>query len=165
MKLSLALKKWYYDVKGEDRIPVYLSNTLEPSEIHGLMPFLREITDESRVANELKLKKKILVITGNPPYHGSSSNKGEWIDGLLKKGYTRKDGSKDYGYYQIDGKPLGERNPKWLQDDYVKFIRFAQWKIDTSGEGIVAFITNNGYIDNPTFRGMRQSLFNSFDRI
>ena len=159
------MKKWYYDVKGEDRIPVYLSNTLEPSEIHGLMPFLREITDESRVANELKLKKKILVITGNPPYHGSSSNKGEWIDGLLKKGYTRKDGSKDYGYYQIDGKPLGERNPKWLQDDYVKFIRFAQWKIDTSGEGIVAFITNNGYIDNPTFRGMRQSLFNSFDRI
>jgi len=84
---------------------------------------------------------------------------------LLKNGYIRADGSKDDGYYMVDGKPLDEKNPKWLQDDYVKFIRFAQWKIDKSGKGVVGFITNHSYLDNPTFRGMRESLFNSFNRI
>jgi predicted helicase len=78
---------------------------------------------------------------------------GEWISKEIKT------------YYKVDGKPLGERNPKWLQDDYVKFIRFAQWKIDQAGEGVLGFITNHSYLDNPTFRGMRQSLMNSFDEI
>jgi len=69
-------------------------------------------------------------------------------------------------YYKVvDGQWLGERNPKWLQDDYVKFVRFAQWKIDQNGEGVLGFITNHSYLDNPTFRGMRQSLMNSFDEI
>jgi len=65
----------------------------------------------------------------------------------------------------VDGQPLGEKNPKWLQDDYVKFLRFAQWKIHRAGRGIVAMITNHGYLDNPTFRGMRQSLLKTFDEI
>ena len=68
-------------------------------------------------------------------------------------------------YKQIDGKPLGEKNPKWLQDDYVKFLRFAQWKIEQAGRGIVGIITNHSYLDNPTFRGMRQSLMRTFDDI
>ena len=69
-------------------------------------------------------------------------------------------------YYKvIDGQWLDEKNPKWLQDDYVKFIRFAQWKIDQNGEGVLGFITNHSYLDNPTFRGMRQSLMTSFDEI
>lgn len=68
-------------------------------------------------------------------------------------------------YYYVDGLPLGERNPKWLQDDYVKFIRFGQWRISQTGFGILAFVTNHGYIDNPTFRGMRQSLEQTFDEI
>jgi predicted helicase len=68
-------------------------------------------------------------------------------------------------YYQVDGQPLGEKNPKWLQDDYVKFIRFGQWRIDQTDLGILAFITNHGYLDNPTFRGMRRSLEQSFDEI
>jgi predicted helicase len=165
LKLSLALKKWHYELKDNDRHQVYLANTLEPFESHGLIPFMREINEESKTANELKLRKKILVITANPPYRGMSANKGQWIESLLKKGYTREEGTKDNGYYQVDGKPLEEKNPKWLQDDYVKFIRFAQWKIDTAGEGIIGFITNHNYLDNPTFRGMRQSLLNSFDRI
>ncbi len=78
---------------------------------------------------------------------------GEWISKEIK------------AYYKVDGKPLGERNPKWLQDDYVKFIRFAQWKIDQAGKGVLGFITNHSYLDNPTFRGMRQSLMNSFSEI
>lgn len=165
LKLSLVLKKWFYEIKDNERIQVYLTNTLEPSESHSLIPFLREITQESKVANELKLKKKILVITSNPPYRGMSVNKGPWIESLLKKGYLKPNGIRDEGYYRVDGKPLEERNPKWLQDDYVKFIRFAQWKVDMAGEGIVGFITNHSYLDNPTFRGMRQSLLNSFNRI
>jgi len=68
-------------------------------------------------------------------------------------------------YKYVDGRPLGERNPKWLQDDYVKFIRFAQRKIDQAGEGILGFITNHSYLDNPTFRGMRRSLMNSFNEM
>ncbi len=165
LKLSDLLQRWKYKFSDKDRIQVYLTNTLEPSEVHGLMPFLKELTEESRIANEIKTKKPILVVMGNPPYSGISANKGKWIDELLKKGYKRADGSKDDGYYMVDGKPLGEKNPKWLQDDYVKFIRYAQWKIDQNGEGIVGFITNHSYLDNPTFRGMRESLLQSFDRI
>ena len=69
------------------------------------------------------------------------------------------------GYYTIDGKPLGEQNSKLLQDDYVKFLRFAQWKIHKAGQGIVGMITNHSYLDNPTFRGMRQSLMKTFNEI
>ncbi len=101
-----------------------------------------------------------MVILGNPPYSGHSANINPWINNLLKEDI---DGLQSY--YKVDGKPLGEKNPKWLQDDYVKFIRFAQWKIDQAGEGILGFITNHGYLDNPTFRGMRQSLMNSFNEI
>ena len=165
LKLTDLLQRWHYRFRDDDRIQVYLTNTLKPSEVHGLLPFLREITEESRIANQIKLQKPILVVMGNPPYAGESYNKGKWINDLLKKGYTRADGTKDDGYYKVDGKPLGEKNPKWLQDDYVKFIRYAQWKIDKNGEGIVGFITNHSYLDNPTFRGMRESLLQSFDRI
>lgn len=165
LKLTSLLEQWRYNLPAEERIPVYLTNTLEHSEnIHTLLPFMREISEESRTADRIK-SRPILVILGNPPYSGMSSNKGKWIDDLLKKGYKRADGSKDLGYYFVDGKPLGEKNPKWLQDDYVKFIRFAQWKIDTAGEGILGYITNHSYLDNPTFRGMRQSLMQSFERI
>ncbi len=165
LKLGDVLHSWGYKFKDNDRIQVYLTNTLEPSEVHGLIPFLKELTEETRIANQIKLKKKILVIMGNPPYAGMSANKGEWINKLLKEGYSFDNGISDDGYYRVDGKPLGEKNPKWLQDDYVKFIRYAQWKIDQNGEGIVGFITNHGYLDNPTFRGMRESLLRSFNRI
>jgi len=165
LKLGDLLGRWGYEFKDKDRIQVYLTNTLEPAEIQGLMAFSRELTEESRVANQIKLKKPILAVIGNPPYSGMSANNGEWITRILKEGYKRADGTKDDGYYKVDGKPLGEKNPKWLQDDYVKFIRYAQWKIDKNGEGVVGYITNHSYLDNPTFRGMRESLLRSFDRI
>ena len=96
---------------------------------------------------------------GNPPYSGISANMNEWIVSLLKKNLKGLQ-----SYYEVDGAPLNEKK-LWLQDDYVKFIRFAQWKIEQDGEGILGFITNNGYLDNPTFRGMRQSLMHSFNKI
>jgi len=94
-----------------------------------------------------------MVVIGNPPYSKHSANKGKWIRDLVRE------------YYEVDGKPLGERNPKWLQDDYVKFIRFGQHRIEQTGFGILAFITNHGYLDNPTFRGMRQQLIRAFSEI
>ena len=152
--------------KKDDRFKLYLTNTLEMEELAQTeLPGMVSLSEESHLAGKVKKEQPILVILGNPPYSGISANKGKWIDDLLKKGYTRADGTKDDGYYQVDGKPLGEKNPKWLQDDYVKFIRFAQWKIDQAGEGILGFITNHSYLDNPTFRGMRQSLMNSFNEI
>ncbi|TMS40631.1 MAG: DNA methyltransferase [Methanobacterium sp.] len=167
LKLADLLRTWHYKLKESDRIQIYLSNTLEPSKEGQLqfLPFLREIALENIESTKIKSKQPIIAIIGNPPYAGMSANKGRWIDELLKKGYKRADNSYDDGYYTIDGEKLDEKNPKWLQDDYVKFIRFAQWKIDKNGEGVVGFITNHSFIDNPTFRGMRESLLESFDRI
>jgi predicted helicase len=165
LKLGMLLNRWHYEFKEGERVQVYLTNSLDQGEDIGLLPYLKEINEERRVAHNLVMNKPILAIIGNPPYSGMSANKGEWIDRLLKEGYARFDGSKDDGYYKVDGSPLGERNPKWLQDDYVKFIRFAQWKIDKAGEGVIGFITNHAYLDNPTFRGMRCSLLQSFQRI
>jgi len=101
----------------------------------------------------------VLVVLGNPPYSGISANINKWTERLLKEDI---DGTQSY--YKVDGQPLGEKK-LWLQDDYVKFLRFAQWKIQTSGYGIVGMITNHSYLDNPTFRGMRQSLMKTFDEI
>jgi predicted helicase len=106
------------------------------------------LENQERLCNE-----PIGVIFCNPPYSTHSLNKGQWILRLVKD------------YLQVEGKRIEEKNIKGLQDDYVKFFRFAQWKIDQKGHGIMAFITNNSYLANPTFRGMRYSLLKSFDHI
>lgn len=154
LKISFLLEELGYRLKEHDRFKLYLTNTLEMKELQQTdLPGIASLSVESHLANEVKKEKPILVILGNPPYSGHSSNIGEWISKEIKE------------YYQVDGRPLKERNPKWLQDDYVKFIRFAQWKIEKAGEGILGFITNHSYLDNPTFRGMRQSLMKTFDEI
>ena len=166
LKMSFLLDELGCHLKQDDRFKLYLTNTLEMEELEQTsLPGMASLSEESCLAGKVKKEQPILAILGNPPYSGHSANRGEWIDGLLKNGYVHKNSIKDKGYYQIDGKPLGEKNPKWLQDDYVKFIRFAQWKIDQAGEGVLGFITNHSYLDNPTFRGMRQSLMNSFNEI
>lgn len=166
LKMSFLLEELGYKLQKDDRFKLYLTNTLDMEELEQTsLPGMASLSEESRLAGKVKKEQPILAILGNPPYSGHSANKGEWIDLLLKKGYTHKNGIKDDGYYRVDGKPLGEKNPKWLQDDYVKFIRFGQWKIDQAGEGVLGFITNHSYLDNPTFRGMRESLMNSFNEI
>lgn len=151
LKLSQYLHDKGFRMKPHERLQIYLTNTLEPIEPqqNWLLPALSK---EVELAQNVK-NKPILVITGNPPYKGHSLNKGKWITGLIES------------YKQVDGRPLGEKNPKWLQDDYVKFIRFAQWKMDQVEEGVVGIITNHSFLDNPTFRGMRQSLMHTFNRI
>lgn len=154
LKMSFLLEELGYKLHEDDRFKLYLTNTLEMEELAQTeLPGMASLSEESHLAGKVKKEQPILVILGNPPYSGHSSNIGDWISKEIKT------------YFQVDGKPLGEKNPKWLQDDYVKFIRFAQWKIDQAGEGVLGFITNHSYLDNPTFRGMRQSLMQSFDEI
>ncbi len=145
------------------RLNVFLTNALEEAHESATGPlFAHEIARESRSADEVKREKPVMVVLGNPPYSGHSANAGDWITGLMRG----RDGEKSTAnYFEVDGAPLGERNPKWLNDDYVKFIRFAQWKIEQTGEGVLGFVTNHSYLDNPTFRGMRQSLMEAFDEI
>src|SRR5437660_1442652 len=156
--------KWAYDFKSDERLGIYLTNTLDEAIKRSQVMFGRYISDEANEAAKVKQGYPVMVILGNPPYSGHSANKGQWINDLLR-GKDSQTGKSTGNYFAVDGKPLGERNPKWLNDDYVKFIRFAQWRIEQTGYGILAFITNHGYLDNPTFRGMRQSLMQSFDEI
>lgn len=161
LKISYLLAEHGYELSEDERFKLYLSNTLEPDiPLQTELPISHDISEECALANKVKHQDPILVIMGNPPYSGASENSNKWTESLLK---TDLDGAQSY--YSIDGKPLNEKNPKWLQDDYVKFLRFAQWKIHKAGKGIVGMITNHGYLDNPTFRGMRQSLMNTFDEI
>ena len=160
LKLSQYLKDQNHPLKSEERLQVFLTNTVEPVEPQANF-LLPAISAEVEAAQRVK-DRKILAIVGNPPYSGHSKNKGAWItaaiDGYKFTVETGNDGREDK-------KPLGERNPKWLSDDYVKFIRFAQLKMDAVEEGVVGIITNHSWLDNPTFRGMRQSLMRSFEQI
>jgi len=160
LKLSQYLKDKGHPLTKGERLQVFLTNTLEPIEPQKNF-LLPAVTAEVAAAQRVK-DREILVITGNPPYSGHSKNKGKWITSQIT-GYkfTLERDSND----KEVKKPLGERNPKWLNDDYVKFIRFAQLKMDAVEEGIVGIITNHSWLDNPTFRGMRQSLSRSFEQI
>jgi hypothetical protein len=165
MKLGLKLAELGYGFETEERLRVYLTNTLQEAfQIPPAEGCESWVWDEADAANRVKQEAPVMVIMGNPPYSGHSANNGEWIRGLLR-GHDSISGQATSNYFEVDGKPLGERNPKWLNDDYVKFIRFGQWRIEQTGYGVLAFITNHGFIDNPTFRGMRQSLMQTFDDI
>jgi len=167
-------KDWIYDFKSNERLGVYLTNTLEEAENPWKNLWGYEaIGREAQSASMVKRDKPIMVVIGNPPYSGHSSNRSwEMVNGKRTPTFV---GKILQDYYKVDGKPLGEKNPKWLQDDYVKFLRWGQWRIEhtwidltemgQTGGGILAFITNHGYLDNPTFRGMRQQLMEAFDEI
>ncbi|MDP2173526.1 MAG: type ISP restriction/modification enzyme [Candidatus Cloacimonadaceae bacterium] len=161
LKISYLLDELGYQMTEDERFKLYLTNTLEKDiPLQSELSFAQEITEECILANKVKQDEPVLVILGNPPYSVNSENNNEWTEQLLKQDI---DGATSY--YKVDGMPLREANPKMLQDDYVKFIRFAQWKIQKAGKGIVGMVTNHGYIDNATFKGMRQSLLSTFDQI
>ena len=163
LKIGLKLLETGYRFESDERARVYLTNALEPAGDEQLMlDFLPALAREAKAVNEIKRKQRFTVVIGNPPYSGLSSNMGPWIDGLLKGRLL--DGTATASYYHVEGEPLGERKV-WLQDDYVKFIRLSQWLLDGTGAGVHGYISNHGYLDNPTFRGMRWSLMQSFRRI
>ncbi|OOQ18316.1 DNA methyltransferase, partial [Helicobacter pylori] len=206
LNLSQAFKEEFKKpLKENDALKIILTNTLiQPSEIaayRGLNPIFET---ELLNAQEIKKDENILIITGNPPYSGASSNEGlfEWevkatygiepefqtieiekkvkltdkIKALLKNIQTQKQGGKSVKNTNKDAlknlkqihskyKLQNEKNPKWLLDDYVKFMRFAQNKIESLGHGLFGFISNNAFLDNPTFRGLRRSLLECYDEL
>lgn len=189
LKLSQFLKDRGYTLGAEERFQIFLTNTLEPADRQLNIPMLPALTKETKAAQKVK-ETPILVILGNPPYSYHSKNPSETVVTEMKAGKLVKRKEKTaigkllQDYYTVDGRKLDEKNPKGLQDDYVKFIRFAQDKMeyrtvivkDDKGqerikrikdvrEGMVAIITNHAFLDNPTFRGMRQSLMQTFDQM
>ena len=164
LKIGLKLYETGYRFGSDERARVYLTNALESAQdfSQGAFDFaIPALADEAQAVNEVKRAARFTVIIGNPPYSGHSANKGAWIRELLRgsAGTLRVE-----NYFEVDGGPLNERNPKWLNDDYVKFIRLAHWQIERTGLGLLGFITNHSYLDNLTFRGMRESLAATFPR-
>ena len=155
LKLDMLLGETGYHHQSEKRLQVYLTNSLEESNNEPRTLFAQWLSLEATEANVIKRDCPVMVVIGNPPYSGESQNKGRWIMSLMED-YKKEPGGKQ---------PLDERNPKWLNDDYVKFIRLAQHYIEKKGEGIIGFINPHGYLDNPTFRGMRWNLLKTFDKI
>ncbi|MDE0467418.1 MAG: N-6 DNA methylase, partial [Candidatus Poribacteria bacterium] len=159
LKLSLFLQTqgWHAD----ERLRIYLTNTLEqPDEMQPPIPFAGFISDEANAALSVKRDEPILVILGNPPYQRSSANPSRDADRNLNF-----IGRLMENYRSVDGTPMTEQNLQALQGDYVKFVRWAQWRIDRNGEGVIGYIVNNGFLYGIIFRGMRQSLMNSFNAI
>ncbi len=156
LKLDMELKAADYTPSASPpRASVYLTNSLEEGEPPQPVLMLEKwLADEAREANRIKTEKPIMCIIGNPPYSGISQNNGAWIENLIAP-YKMEPGGRV---------KLNERK-HWLNDDYVKFIRMAESMIQKNGEGVLGFITNHGYLSNPTFRGMRWQLMNSFDKI
>jgi len=156
LKLTMAFKETGFKYFNNQRLGIYLTNSLEESPIQESLftsfGFAQSIADESKEASVIKNKTPIMVVVGNPPYSAISSNKS--ANYLVKK-YKVEPG----GIIRL------KERKNWLDDDYVKFISFAESLIDKNGEGILAYITNNGFIDNPTFRGMRWHLLETFNDI
>ena len=152
LKMDMLLTETGYKPTDDQRFRIFLTNSLEEAHPDTATLFSSWLSDEADQANAIKRDAPVMVVMGNPPYSGISSNNGKWISDLIE----------DYKY--VDGEHFKERK-HWLNDDYVKFIRFGQHFIDKNGSGILAFINPHGFLDNPTFRGMRWNLMQSFDKI
>lgn len=157
MKLDMILTELgYQPTKSPPRLGVYLTNSLEEGEpANQTLPFTQWLSREAKGANTIKRDMPIMCVVGNPPYLGEGGASEGWIGDLMDD-YKKEPGGKV---------KLKERNPKWLNDLYVKFIRMSSHLIEKNGEGVLGFITNHGYLDNPTFRGMRWHLLKTFDKI
>jgi predicted helicase len=152
LKLDMLLTETGYIPTRDQRLKVFLTNSLEePNPDSGTL-WGNLLSDEADQANEVKRDTPVMCVIGNPPYSGVSSNNGKWISDLIE----------DYKY--VDGVHFNERK-HWLNDDYVKFLRFGEHFIEKNGQGVLAFINPHGFLDNPTFRGMRWHLLKTFDKI
>jgi predicted helicase len=155
LKLDLLLTETGFTQRTNQRFRVYLTNSLEEYNKDTGTLFANWLSAEANEANHIKRDTPVMCIIGNPPYSGESANKGEWIMKLMED-YKKEPGGIE---------KLKERNPKWINDDYVKFLRYGQHFIEKNGSGILAFINPHGFLDNPTFRGMRWNLLKTYDKI
>lgn len=154
LKLDLLLHEYGYKSEDNQRFRIFLTNSLEEHHPDTGTLFTSWLSNEANEANYIKRDTPVMVVLGNPPYSGHSANKGEWIEEKLN----------DYKQEPSGGK-LQEKNPKWLNDDYVKFIRYGEYFVEKNGEGVLSYINNHSFLDNPTFRGMRYKLLQTFDKI
>ncbi|MDF2449538.1 MAG: adenine specific methyltransferase [Bacteroidota bacterium] len=155
LQMDLFLTETGYKPSKEQRLRIYLTNSLEESHPDTGTLFANWLSTEANEANQIKRDTPVMCIIGNPPYSGESANKGEWIMNLMED-YKKEPGGKE---------KLNERTSKWLNDDYVKFLRYGQHFIEKNGSGVLAFINPHGFLDNPTFRGMRWHLLKTYDKI
>jgi predicted helicase len=156
LQLDLLLKETGYK-NDQQRFRIFLTNSLEESMLEKpRLPMMRWLSDEGIEADKIKKQTPVMVILGNPPYSGESQNKkSDWMNNLMED-YKKEPGGKE---------KLKEKNPKWINDDYVKFLRMGQNYIEKNGSGILAFINPHGFLDNPTFRGIRWNLLKTYDKI
>lgn len=156
LKLDMLLEQTGFNhAENKKRLKIYLTNSLEECHPDTGSLWAQWLSDEASAANRIKRDCPVMVMIGNPPYSGESQNKGEWIMHLMED-YKKEPGGETQ---------LKERNPKWINDDYVKFIRLAQYYIERNKYGVIGFINPHGFLDNPTFRGMRWNLLKTFDKI
>jgi len=149
LKLDWLLTETGYKSANNQRLRVYLTNSLEEYHPDTGTIFVNWLSAEANEANHIKRDTPVMCVIGNPPYSVSSANKGEWIEKLTA----------DYK------KDLNERNIQPLSDDYIKFIRYGQYFIEKNGSGILAYISNNSFIDGLIHRQMRKKLLETFDKI
>ncbi|MFZ3565219.1 type ISP restriction/modification enzyme [Tenacibaculum finnmarkense] len=155
LKMDMLLTETGYKPKDDQRFNIFLTNSLEEAHKDSGTLFSGWLANEADQANAIKRDAPVMCIIGNPPYSGESSNKSDWIMNLMQD-YKKEPGGKI---------KLKERNPKWINDDYVKFMRFGQHFIEKNESGVLAFINPHGFLDNPTFRGMRWNLLKTYDKI
>ena len=157
LKLEMMFREFGYDLNSSsDRLSVFLTDSLKKGQaIDGQSQFAFWLTEEADGANKIKINTPIMCVVGNPPYLGEGGKHSKWIEDLLE----------DYKLEPETKNKLKERNYKWLNDLYVQFMRMSSELIKNNGEGVLGFVTNHGYIDNPTFRGMRWHLLNTFNKI
>ena len=147
LNLEYVFRETGATTHGESRYGIYLTNTLEDSHFDGNL--FSPIDQEAQAVSQLKQGMRVMVMLGNPPYSRGSKNKSEWIERLVQSYKTG----------------LNEQNIQPLSDDYIKFIRYAQWQIERTDEGVVAFITNNSFLDGAVHRRMREELLRNFDNV
>lgn len=155
LKLDLLLTETGFKPTSNQRFRVYLTNSLEEHHQDTGTLFANWLSTEANEANHIKRDTPVMCLIGNPPYSGESANQGEWIMNLMED-YKKEPGGKE---------KLKEQNSKWINDDYVKFLRYGQHFIEKNGSGILAYINPHGFLDNPTFRGMRWHLLKTYDKI
>ena len=155
LKLDLLIRETGYNRELAQRFRIYLTNSLEEDHPDTGTLFASFLSQEANEANRIKRETPVMCVIGNPPYSGESSNKGEWIMRLMD----------DYKKEPRKKVKLKERNSKWINNDYVKFIRLSQELIKKNGSGIVAYIHPHGLLSNPTLRGVRWNLSEEFDSI
>jgi hypothetical protein len=155
LQMDLLLTETGYNPTKDQRFKIYLTNSLEEHHPDTGTLWASWLSTEANEANHIKRDTPVMCVIGNPPYSGESSNKGEWIMNLME----------DYKKEPNSNEKLNERNSKSINDDYVKFLRYGQHFIERNGNGILAFINPHGFLDNPTYRGMRWNLLKTYDKI